>query len=79
MKPALVFYPDMFDGVEVWRIECPIIHWDVGLLEKIHPHCSFVYWSIVLLEDVFPKGVMDSFKDWKQKVLNKLEIDTIVD
>lgn len=22
---------------------------------------------------------MDSFKDWKQKVLNKLEIDTIVD
>jgi hypothetical protein len=79
MKPALELYPDMFNVVEVWGIWWAVLCLDVEFLKKIHNHSCFVYWSIALLEDGIPEGVMDTFKDWKKKVHEKLDIDTLVD
>ena len=79
MKPVLGHYPDIFNWIEVWGIEWPVLHLDVVILKKIHNHSCFVYWSIDLLEDGIPKRVMDTFKDWKKNELKKLDIDTLVD
>jgi len=51
-QSALGFYQVTLDGVEVWRVEWPVIHLEVVFLNTMHNHSCFVYWSIILLEDV---------------------------
>ena len=49
------------------------------IAQKIHSHSCFVYWSIVSLQDGIIYAIRDTFNNWKRKVLEKLDIDTLVD